>query len=103
MGHSSSAVLPYEVLYRPPQDGEDSAHEHSVQKITRKQVKIDREAEDGTRAAPGADAGEHCYLSRQELEADGSVLHGPTRIRFYENREAAETSSGRRGLGQPPY
>lgn len=103
MGNASSTDASYEVLYRPPTDGEDSAHEHPVQKITRKQIHIERTAEDGTLVGAEEDAEKACHLSRDELEAYGSVLHSPTRVRFYEDREAAEASGARSPMGHPPY
>lgn len=81
---------PPEAVYRAPENGDGRAHRHPVQKVTRKQLKISRTAEDGTLVGPEEEAGKACYLNRPELAVDGSVLHTPTRTRFYRSEGEAE-------------
>lgn len=85
-----------EFLYRPPVDGEESAPAHRVRRITRRQVKIENAAEDGTLADPMRGKEGTWRLSRQELEQRGYALHGTIMTRFYLSREAAEET------GEPP-
>lgn len=79
-----------EVLYRPPSEGEKSAHAHRVRKVTNREIEIKRAAEDGTLAAPKKSAEGTWTLSRKELEQYGYTLHSTTRTRFYLSKEAAE-------------
>jgi len=89
-----------EFLYRPPTgpstNGEESAHAHKVRRITRREVKVEKTAEDGTLADSEKGAKGTWTLSRRELEARGSTVHGTLRARFYVDKEAAE-AAGRQG------
>lgn len=79
-----------QVLYCPPENGEEEPRAHRVHKITPKQVHLEKTAEDGSTPGPSVDPEGHVELSRRELERRGSVLHGPTRTRFYRSREEAQ-------------
>lgn len=78
-----------QVLYRPPGNGEEEARAHRAHKITRKQVYLEKAAEDESPPDSNADPDGHMRLSRRELERRGSVLYGQTRTRFYRKREEA--------------
>ena len=78
-----------QVLCRPPGNGEEEARAHRVHKITRKQVYLEKTAEDESPPDSNADPDGHMRLSRRELERRGSVLYGQTRTRFYRKREEA--------------
>jgi hypothetical protein len=77
-------------LYRPPAGGEEEPHEHRVRKVTRKQVYVERVAEDGSLPQPDADPDGQWVFSRRELERYGSAYHTTTRVRFYRSREEAQ-------------
>lgn len=93
LGRSSSANSlneeNLEVLYRPSRNGERKAHRHRVDKITRRQVQVQRLAEDGTPAASDRDREGTWTLSRRELEERGYALHGTIQTRFYLSEEEA--------------
>ena len=78
-----------QVLCRLPGNGEEEARVHRAHKITRKQVYLEKTAEDESPADSNADPDGHMRLSRRELERRGSVLYGQTRTRFYRKREDA--------------
>ncbi len=79
-------------IYRPPTDGEESAHAHEVRRTTLKQLYAERVAEDGTVVGPESRAGKHLILSRDELSRYGSAYHGNLRERFYLDRDEAEAA-----------
>lgn len=81
-----------EVLYRPPTGEEESAHAHRVRRITRREIRVEKAAVDGTLADPDGEEEGTWNLSRRELEDRGSTIHGTPQARFYVDQEAAEAA-----------
>lgn len=83
----SSNKETYEALYRPPENKEGAARKHRVQKVTRKQVYIERTPIGEAPAGFEEEGG--WVVSRAELERYGFVHHTTTSARFYRSEEAA--------------
>lgn len=64
----------------------------STRRITWREVKVEKAAEDGTLADPDGGAEGTWTLSRRELEERGSTIHGTLRTRFYVDQEVAEAA-----------
>jgi hypothetical protein len=97
-------------LYRPPANGEAEPHAHVTSKITRRQVRIEKAAEDGSMPgrsgkqgsgseesgsegseSEGSGSEGHWRLCRRELERRGFAHSGTAGARFYRSREEAKS------------
>ena len=76
-------------LYRPPTGGEEEPHKHRVRRVTRKQVYVERVAEDGSSPLSDVDPDGQWVFSRAELKRYGSAYHSTTRVRFYRSKKEA--------------
>ena len=76
-------------LYRPPAGGEEEPHKHRVRRVTRKQVYVERVAEDGSSPLSDVDPDGQWVFSRAELKRYGSAYHSTTRVRFYCSKKEA--------------
>jgi hypothetical protein len=76
-------------LYHPTGNGEGEPCAHAVRRVTRRQVYIEKTAEDGSMIDPDDDPDGCLVLCRRELERSGWAHHARVGTRFYRRKEDA--------------